>query len=70
MFILSVSAPPKLLELGAGGYRTGGAPRFRTGSGRSISVRETSVQNAKSFLEGGDAVVRGESERNFFVDFL
>ncbi|ONK62624.1 uncharacterized protein A4U43_C07F6110 [Asparagus officinalis] len=52
-------APPKLLELGAGGDRTGGAPMFRTGSGRSVSVRETSVQSAKSFLEGGNAVDRG-----------
>lgn len=53
------AAPPKLLEPRSGDS-TSGVPMFHTGSGRSVLVRESSIQKARSVLEGDDGLDRGE----------
>ncbi|PKA63193.1 hypothetical protein AXF42_Ash020566 [Apostasia shenzhenica] len=44
------AAPPK--HLGVRGGDVGGSAMFTTGSGRSVSVRQSSIQKARSILEG------------------
>lgn len=60
MFVINFSpARQKLIEGGDGARR--GVPMFRTGSGRSVSVSESSIRKARSVLGGGDTTVRGRS---------
>ncbi|XP_073104918.1 protein BREAST CANCER SUSCEPTIBILITY 2 homolog B isoform X2 [Elaeis guineensis] len=53
---LVIQARQKLIEGGDGDRR--GVPMFRTGSGRSVSVSESSIRKATSVLGGGDTTVR------------
>ena len=53
------TARQKLIEGGDGDRRV--VPMFRTGSGRSVSVSESSIRKATSVLGGGDTTVRGRS---------
>ncbi|XP_008776286.1 protein BREAST CANCER SUSCEPTIBILITY 2 homolog B-like [Phoenix dactylifera] len=53
---LVIQARQKVIE-GGDGARCG-VPMFRTGLGRSVSVSESSIRKASSFLEGGDATDR------------
>ncbi|KAJ0978350.1 hypothetical protein J5N97_013824 [Dioscorea zingiberensis] len=55
---LKVSAE---LREGGGGGCVGGVPMFRTASGRSVSVRESSIQKAESVLAERDIPERGAS---------
>ncbi|MQL76987.1 hypothetical protein Taro_009393 [Colocasia esculenta] len=50
---LLLQAPPQLLA-GRGGGESGAVPMFTTGSGRSVSVRQSSVQKAAFVLGGPD----------------
>ncbi|KAJ6798764.1 protein BREAST CANCER SUSCEPTIBILITY 2-like protein B-like [Iris pallida] len=70
---LVLQAQSKLLEdRDRGGGE--GAPMFRTGSGRSVSVTESSIRKARSLLDGGsgadrDVLESGGSKDNGFLMF-
>ncbi|KAG1371520.1 protein BREAST CANCER SUSCEPTIBILITY 2 [Cocos nucifera] len=56
---LVIQTRQKLIEGGDGSRH--GVPMFRAGSGRSVSVSDSSIRKARSVLGGGDTTVRGSA---------
>nr|CAD1839858.1 unnamed protein product [Ananas comosus var. bracteatus] len=56
---LLLQARPKLLEVGAEQSGAGAPLMFRTGTGRSVSLSESSIRKARAVLEGEGSEMRG-----------